>query len=192
MSGNIIKSKDFNTSQWAGGNTTELFIYPINSTYKALDFDFRISSATVQLAKSDFTSLPNVSRKLMILDGEIVIKHRNRYYKKLRKFDMDEFEGDWSTTSEGKCTDFNVMTRNATKSQLRIRSIRRGMKEEITVTNYFTIIYLYKGNVRFKFEDEIFVLKEKELLVCKINENQQLFAEASSDSDLIISDITKD
>ncbi|MDF1551007.1 MAG: HutD family protein, partial [Bacteroidales bacterium] len=100
----IYKPEDFKTSTWSGGTTTQLFIYPSSADYLKRNFDFRISTAKVTVAKSDFTSLPEISRKIMILEGEITIQHQNRYSKQLKKFDIDEFEGDWKTSAIGTCT----------------------------------------------------------------------------------------
>ena len=105
-----IKASDLITSQWSGGTTTQLAIYPQNAEYKERNFQFRISTATVEAEESTFTKLPGVSRKLMILDGEIRIEHSDHHSKTLKKFEQDEFSGDWDTISFGKATDFNLMT----------------------------------------------------------------------------------
>ncbi len=121
----IIKASEFNTVNWSGGTSTQLFIYPQNSDYKLRNFDFRLSTAKVEADESDFTSLPGISRKLMILEGEIEITHENHYSKKLAKFDIDTFEGDWATSSVGKCVDFNLMTRGTGKGKLSAISIKK-------------------------------------------------------------------
>ncbi|HEY9115114.1 MAG TPA: HutD family protein, partial [Bacteroidales bacterium] len=106
----LIKYEKFKTTRWAGGTTTELFIFPTDSEYQKRNFSFRLSTAKVEVEKSEFTSLPGISRKIMVLEGGILINHENHHSKQLAKFDVDEFEGDWKTTSTGKCTDFNLMT----------------------------------------------------------------------------------
>ncbi len=117
--------KSFKSNKWAGGLTTQLFIYPPTSDYQQLIFSFRISTATVTTEKSDFTILPGVSRKLMVLDGEITLYHENHHTKQLHKFDIDIFEGAWKTSSHGKCTDFNLMTTGKTIGELEAVIIKK-------------------------------------------------------------------
>ena len=107
---NILQASNYILSQWSGGSTTQLFVYPLTADYATRNFEFRLSTATVEAEKSAFTSLPGFHRKLMILAGEITITHENRYSKLLNPFTVETFEGDWKTSSAGKCTDFNVMT----------------------------------------------------------------------------------
>ncbi|GAA0893659.1 hypothetical protein GCM10009122_33380 [Fulvivirga kasyanovii] len=106
---------EFTTTSWAGGTTTELMIYPQASSYKALDFDFRLSIATVNLEKSVFTSLPGIFRTLMVLDGSLKLVHEGHHTAQLKKFESDHFMGNWITTSFGQATDFNLMTTQGTQ-----------------------------------------------------------------------------
>jgi environmental stress-induced protein Ves len=125
MKTTILTSRNFKTTKWSGGTTTQLYISPINATLFNRDFKLRISTAKVETEESTFTSLPNVRRKLMILLGEITITHENQYSKHLKPFDIDDFCGDWTTSSKGTCIDFNVMTNNLDKSELYHLSIER-------------------------------------------------------------------
>ena len=129
----ILRSEEFTASTWVGGKTTQLFTHPQGANYAARDFDFRLSTATVELEKSDFTALPGFSRKLMILEGEIEINHENQHNKTLHKFDVDAFEGDWKTSSVGRCTDFNVMTSAKYTSSLKAISLHAD--EDFTIEN---------------------------------------------------------
>jgi len=110
MGYSIITSHYLQPVSWSGGTTTELFIFPLTSDYHKRNFQFRLSTATVEKDKSDFTRLIGISRKLMVLDGKITLNHKDHYSRQINKFDVDEFEGDWKTSSIGKCTDFNLMT----------------------------------------------------------------------------------
>lgn len=105
----IIKKAQQKSSNWGGGQTTECFIYPPESDYKKRNFLYRLSTATIEVWNSEFTALPNVYRKLMVLDGVLYLNHNKQRKVFLRKFDFDEFMGDQQTTSEGKCVDFNFM-----------------------------------------------------------------------------------
>lgn len=103
------KASEQLTTNWSGGTTTQLFIYPEGSSYVNRNFLFRISTATVETEYSTFTALPGFQRVLMILKGELTITHRNQYTKHLNTFDSDTFDGGWETTAIGKVTDFNLM-----------------------------------------------------------------------------------
>ena len=67
----IIHDSDYKTSNWSGGTTTELAIYPLDSNYKNLDFKWRLSSAKVELEESTFTYLPNTNRFILSLDNPL-------------------------------------------------------------------------------------------------------------------------
>lgn len=114
----IYNSKDFKTKQWSGGVSTELYVYPSNAAYDLRNFNFRISTATVEVEKSNFTSLPSVSRQLMVLSGSVTITHKNHHQVKLNSGDVDIFDGGWETSSVGTCVDFNLMTIGNIKGKL--------------------------------------------------------------------------
>ena len=50
----LIKAKDLKPVAWSGGSTTELFIFPPTGNYRKRNFDFRLSTATVEVDTSDF------------------------------------------------------------------------------------------------------------------------------------------
>jgi len=185
----LIKSDQHKTSTWAGGTTTELFIYPETSCYKSLDFNFRLSSATVELEKSNFTPLLGVSRKLMILDGEIEILHENHYSKKLKKFDIDEFEGAWKTSSVGKCVDFNLMTRGVVESDIFSISLKKGESDKISASDKFTFLYLYKGQIRINLNHEFFFLEEGDLLFLHSEKKFLIYGDAVMDVQLVVTKV---
>lgn len=105
----IIKKDKLSSSKWSGGTTTQLYIYPENELYENRNFTFRISSAEVDLEESTFTKLPNIKRRIMILDGKLKLIHESHHSVTLEKFQQDTFYGDWDTKSYGKVTDFNLM-----------------------------------------------------------------------------------
>lgn len=118
----IIPKSIQQTTEWSGGTTTELAIYPPESSYVNRDFAFRISTATVETEHSTFTSLPDYNRILMILKGELEISHVDQYTKKLGPFDTDLFDGGWHTTGKGLVTDFNVMYSQSKKVNLSVHA----------------------------------------------------------------------
>lgn len=114
----IIKKQGQKTFKWTGGKTTQLYIYPENSSYEKRNFKWRVSSATIEVEESKFAKLPNVERKLMVLDGDLVLNHDNKREINLKKFDVDSFRGDVDTKSYGKAIDFNLMTNKDCKGDL--------------------------------------------------------------------------
>lgn len=119
-----LKNEDYTTTKWSGGSTTQLYIHPIPANYSERDFDFRLSTATVDIEQSVFTSLPGIQRELMILDGSMQVVHNGHYSVTLQPYDIDSFQGDWSTKGFGRCVDFNLMTRLPYSGKLRILKIK--------------------------------------------------------------------
>ncbi len=64
----IIRQADMSVSQWAGGCTTQLAIYPPHSSVAAQDFLWRFSSATVEQSGA-FTRFPQHQRLLALRQG---------------------------------------------------------------------------------------------------------------------------
>ena len=153
----FIAANEFATSQWAGGTTTEFFIFPPHATYQKRDFIFRLSSATVEQDESKFTHLPRFSRKLMLLEGEILVSHENKYTKKLRKFDVDEFDGGWKTSSIGRCIDFNLMTNEFANGSLSYATIEKQQEFVYAIESFWNWVFVYvnSGSVLFECQKEI-------------------------------------
>lgn len=106
----FIEPERFKTSQWSGGVTTELFIRPEGASYAERRFDFRISTALVELERSEFTHLPGVKRFLTPL-GEhgftLVINGAESV--KLNKGGVLCFDGADEVTCFGSGRDLNLM-----------------------------------------------------------------------------------
>ena len=91
----IIKPEEYAVSEWAGGKTTQLYIYPQGSEYAKRNFLLRISSATVECERSEFTSLPQVERIILPLSGSLHLFYEGHGEKKLEPFEQDRFDGGW-------------------------------------------------------------------------------------------------
>lgn len=98
-------------SSWSGGTTTEFSIAPENGNYQSRDFLWRLSSATVELEESTFTSLPDFDRIILTLEGEMDICHDGGPWIHLEEFSPHRFDGASETRSRGQVTDFNLMLR---------------------------------------------------------------------------------
>lgn len=165
-----IKKESYFVSNWSGGKTTELYIYPEGSSYIKRDFFWRLSSATVEVEKSTFTVLPKIKRQLMIIEGKTKLVHNKRYEITLNPFEKDSFMGDWGTVSYGKASDFNLMTSEACTGNLDVIEVSHKTnielntlaKEKNKITEAF---FLINGEVQFIIGENKLELSEKDLLL---------------------------
>ncbi|MCM1988693.1 HutD family protein [Oceanirhabdus seepicola] len=132
---NVIRKKDFKTSEWSGGTTTQLMIHPQDSLYSERNFKWRLSSAKVDVEESTFTNLPGIWRIIMIIEGELKLKHKGHHKANLKPFQQDSFSGEYETRSFGKVTDFNLMMGKGCKGSLEHISLNNGESKNITFTN---------------------------------------------------------
>lgn len=140
--------KNHTTTQWSGGQTTELYIYPENADYKTGNYLFRLSTATVEVEESTFTSLPGVDRTLMVLEGEMELEHKGHHSSLLGPLDSDLFKGDWITKSKGKCVDFNLMCKSGTQGEVKGYSLDENSALKINLRGAMNFIFLYNGAIK--------------------------------------------
>ena len=69
----IIRQATYKTTQWSGGITREICIFPATASLAARNFDLRISSAVIDTPESNFSDFTGFLRYLMPLNGEIVL-----------------------------------------------------------------------------------------------------------------------
>ena len=154
MNYKVIKTDSFKVSPWSGGSTTELFIYPAFSKYATRDFNFRLSTATVNIEESSFTSLPGTTRTLMVLDGAMTLRHKGHHTAKLGRFDSDNFKGDWETSSKGKCSDFNLMTMGDNEGTVESLHAHKGKQVVFSFSDNIQhlVIYVHAGQIKIENE----------------------------------------
>ena len=167
MKHKVIPAKDHKPIRWSGGTTTELFIFPEDSSFQNRDFSFRLSTATVEVATSEFTMLPGVSRTLLVLDGEITLSHSDHHTAHLKKFDVDRFNGDWKTSCVGSCTDFNLMTRGEVSGEVRAIVLESEQHDQIEIDDHINwcFLYVYSGSVVITINDTLIALSRGDILV---------------------------
>ncbi|MBN2892114.1 MAG: HutD family protein [Bacteroidales bacterium] len=187
----ILEEKHFQQIKWSGGISTQLYISPVDAGYSERNFEVRISTAKVEIGKSNFTSLPGIERKLMILEGEILINHENHYSKKMKQFDVDSFSGDWNTTSVGTCTDFNVMTTGNIKSELSILKVVAKSTTKINISKQSKTLFLYafKGNIDVEINQVKYILKKGNLLVVENIKVDLISLFAEDQSEIVVTKI---
>jgi environmental stress-induced protein Ves len=194
MTKNVYKAEDFKTSKWSGGSTTELYIYPATANYAAGNFDFRISSAIVEIEQSNFTILPGVSRQLMVLKGSIKLSHKNHHEIQLNKREIACFDGNWETSAVGTCVDFNLMTKGQTKGKISSIAVSadKTLNFQLDATCEFIIFYACEGNIQCHFGSEKRDLNQGELLVIQHPINEVVKLQSSENCAMAVVHIYKE
>ena len=148
-----LRPADYTVSDWSGGRTVQLSIGPEGERYADRKFLWRISSATVELETSEFTSLPDYERLIAPIRGEMILSHNGGEEILLRPFDVHRFDGADLTVSKGKCTDFNLMLRKG-KVTGEMRSVRLGSGGQQRITPEMpgdtVLLYLAEGTARVR------------------------------------------
>lgn len=178
---NIITKEQQQTNTWAGGTTTQIAIYPEDSSYANRDFLWRLSSAVVELEESNFTKIPGFDRHLMVLEGELKLIHKEHHSVRLRQYEQDSFKGCFDTISFGKARDFNLMLKEGVKGRLEhyIFAVKQkfsiNIEKECQKKGFFAC-YCYKGQISIEAIGRFEELKEGELMLINYDDNLQLIA----------------
>lgn len=128
---NLLRANDFQVSDWSGGKTKQLYLSPTTGHYGKRDFDYRLSTATVELAESQFSDLSGFHRILMSLDHTLHLHNASRQEETvLAPFTPYFFEGSDSITSRGTCTDFNLIYSDHYQGQMLAISDREELSQD--------------------------------------------------------------
>lgn len=117
----VIREEEYRISNWSGGKTKELYLWPENGSYAERNFQVRISSATVELPESDFTYLEGVERYLKDLDGEMVLTVNGGEPVDMKDGRILHFSGEDQVHCVGCATDFNLMLKGTTGRMLALK-----------------------------------------------------------------------
>lgn len=130
----LLRANDFQVSDWSGGKTKQLYLSPPTGHYGKRDFDYRLSTATVELAESQFSDLSGFHRILMSLDHTLHLHNASRQEETvLAPFTPYFFEGSDSITSRGTCTDFNLIYSDHYQGQMLAISDREELSQDETI-----------------------------------------------------------
>lgn len=176
MSTVFYPSSSVKKTNWSGGTTSELFIYPEGSEFKKGDYQLRLSIATVEVEESTFTSLPGVERTLMVLEGELRLKHEGEHEITLNPLQKDHFSGAWNTQSWGKVTDFNLMTKGNCKGELNGYILEGKHSFPIQLSEFKTFIHVRSGEIQIedktlKSGDSVLFTKNNSIQIDTIEES---------------------
>ncbi|MGE7903233.1 HutD/Ves family protein [Peribacillus sp. NPDC094092] len=170
----IIRKSEQITSLWSGGKTTQLAIYPEDGDYSKREFNWRISTADVEVDESIFTHLPGIQRIIMILDGEMLLDHKGNHRVQLQPFEQDRFDGGWTTRSMGRVTDFNLMLAEGCEGDLSKIHLNDGIHSEVLGNGQSMkrseVYYCFKGKSRMSIDEkETIVLGQGDLVIVNMD-----------------------
>ncbi len=121
----VYRQKDFLESNWSGGKTLELAIFPEDAKYLDRDFLWRLSTANSDREESSFTKLPDYDRILMVLEGDVVLAHGDVRTAHLAALEQDSFDGAIKTKCFGKLLrDYNLIYRKGCKGRMDLVRLR--------------------------------------------------------------------
>ena len=121
----IYKKEQQKESNWSGGKTWELAIFPEEAKYLDRDFLWRLSTANSDLEESSFTKLPDYDRILMVLEGDVVLAHGDQRSAHLGEREQDQFDGAVKTRCYGKLIrDYNLIYRKGCLGRMELRRLK--------------------------------------------------------------------
>ena len=176
----IIQEKDFITTKWSGGETTQLMIYPENADFSKKNFLFRISSATFTSTASSFSDFSDYQRYILPLEGELSVSHDKLYSRKLKQYEVEYFDGAWQTSSENSldCRDYNFIYRKGSQAGLQV--LIKGDQQEIKPNTIVTMFSSAKSQLAINGEeinvegfDLLYLDSEGEGITIEVKENSE-------------------
>ena len=175
----IIKKKEIQPQVWEGGKTFQYCIFPEECRYSDRDFDFRISSATIEKVPSKFTRFSGYKRFLVMLDEDLSIEKNGKreYYLEHEVFDFDSSD---EVQSFSLGSDFNLMVKNQVS------------KSGVLVSNTFvsTADFVFATaleGTRLSVNNQLFTLETEELLM--VNNNSRESINLKSETPVIFGEI---
>lgn len=171
----IIEQQDCPNSNWSGGTTTQLYIYPQGLTVKD-EFLFRISSATVVAGESLFSDFSKYQRFLTTLKGDLWLQHNSNKRKLRQPFEPEFFDGAIKTCSysDEEIIDFNIIWRKELQTpQIRIIDARLVPVRVHCQGQIFIYNYEKNAKINLGMQKEC-TLEAKQLLVSKLENNCEI------------------
>ncbi|WP_300660762.1 HutD family protein [Fluviicola sp.] len=163
----IRTTAHFLISSWAGGKTTQLYISPEDSNLGERNFDWRVSSAVVEIEESEFSLFEGYERILIPLKGSLEMEHETEngvINQSVNEFELARFSGSWKTKGKGKLTDFNLIFKPEFAPKVSVNTLETG--EVLSVSE--TAIYLYQGILEKgnqKIVAPVFILNDPDTFV---------------------------
>lgn len=116
-------------SNWSGGKTKELAIFPEGSAYLDRDFIWRLSTASSDREESSFSRLEGFDRILLVLEGDVVLAHGQDRSVHLGQMEQDAFDGGIKTKCFGQLTkDYNLIMARGCEGSLKVMELTQDAK----------------------------------------------------------------
>ncbi|WP_430403407.1 HutD family protein [Fluviicola sp.] len=173
----ILTETDFLISNWSGGTTAQLFIFPEGTTLEERNFDWRISSASVEVEESEFTSFDGYERILIPLSGKLEMEHQTPngvIQQNVNEFELARFNGSWPTKGKGKLKDFNLIFKPNYHPKVQVAYFSEDTTLDLeTITS---ILFLQSGS--FVLNDQ--VIQSPALVVNDTHTHSEITCKANS------------
>lgn len=176
----LIPYSSYITTDWSGGKTSEIFIFPEGSSYSNSDYQARISLAKVDLEESVFTKLPGVERTLTVLEGNHMLSVNNLPFLPITQYSPVSFKGDDLTKGKGSALNFNFMKKSSKPHEINVMQV--GAEERLVLLPKYenALLFIIEGNAKSRvgvlshkdslfFNEEIVVILEAETLFIKVD-----------------------
>lgn len=167
-----ITREEFKTTNWSGGETSELLISPTTASVGEKNFDFRISSATCELDSSNFTPYNGFTRYITPLDGNLKMIV-NGTEVELEPFEVYKFSGSDDVTSYSKIRDFNLIVKEELPNKMYSVDVNGSARIEDK-----SLIFFYEDGMKVDGEEypamsahmgeHVEVTGKGKILVCEI------------------------
>ena len=154
MKEKIIKKEDFITTKWAGGETTQLIIYPEDASFSEKDFLWRVSSAIFTSTEPKVSDSSHSQRYILPLEGKLNLSHQGLYKRELDKYQVEYFDGSWSTFSENTldCRDYNFIVKSGNQAKMQI--LNKGDQYTLRGSQVVTIFSMNDFVLNLHSQDE--------------------------------------
>lgn len=119
----IIRKEEYRKTSWRCGTTTEIFLYPEDGDYARRQFDYRISSATLETEESVFTPLPGITRVILPLENTMVLVHGKDEEVMIAPYQSYSFSGETVTKGIGINRDFNLLLNHGKQGHVEVITI---------------------------------------------------------------------
>ncbi|WP_125565381.1 HutD family protein [Companilactobacillus insicii] len=178
-----LTENDYQVTSWSGGQTTQFYLSPTNGQYRPGNFDYRISSATVELDTTEFTPLPGYNRIILPLQNQLTLENNSKTIT-LAPFQKYYFAGDDRIISHGKCVDFNLIYSSDLDGHINFLIDNKSLK--LKEDTEYICYFLHGCSVIFKDDESMqskFVSKNDSLYF-KTNSTSTMFVTSAAGSSI--------
>lgn len=162
MDTKILKKSDYKITNWSGGTTTEILIYPKGSTLENRDFIFRVSSATCEDGKNIFSDFTGYNRYITSLDNDLYLENQGNDLV-LKPYEIFSFDGEHVTASKSAVTDFNLIIKKGFTGSLRSESFED--KIQLKIFGGYNLIFIPEGNILMTIDGKTTELEASDTIV---------------------------